>query len=236
MKTSKGGWVKLHRKIMNWEWYDEPKTTRLFIHLLLKASHNDFRWRGLALKKGQLPFGYAKTSKETGLSIQSIRTAINKLKITNEITIETSRQGSVITILKWESYQLVTHDSTADQRQNNNEITTTKNIINKEIKNNICSHYRVNEAALDQIYSVYPKKKGKAVGYQKLKKYITSEKKFQEVLEGARNYAKECKVKKIDQQYITLFSTWVNQQRWKDTYETVSSGMSEWLQEYGDDN
>ena len=35
------GFIKLHRKILKWEWYDEPNTMRLFIHLLLTASIED---------------------------------------------------------------------------------------------------------------------------------------------------------------------------------------------------
>ena len=35
------GWVKLHRKFLEWEWYDKSETVHLFLHCLLKANHKD---------------------------------------------------------------------------------------------------------------------------------------------------------------------------------------------------
>ena len=31
------GWIKLHRKITEWEWYSDANTFRVFMHLLLTA-------------------------------------------------------------------------------------------------------------------------------------------------------------------------------------------------------
>ena len=31
------GWIKIHRKITEWEWYDDVNTFRLFMHLILKS-------------------------------------------------------------------------------------------------------------------------------------------------------------------------------------------------------
>ena len=38
------GWIKLHRQFLEWEWYDEPNCTRVFLHCLLKANHKDKRY------------------------------------------------------------------------------------------------------------------------------------------------------------------------------------------------
>ena len=46
------GWISLHRKLKDWEWYTEPNTFRLFIHCLLSANHKDNSWRGIEVKKG----------------------------------------------------------------------------------------------------------------------------------------------------------------------------------------
>lgn len=35
------GWISLYRKILNWEWYSDANTFRLFIHLLLQANHEE---------------------------------------------------------------------------------------------------------------------------------------------------------------------------------------------------
>lgn len=122
------GWIKIHRKLLDWEWYDEPNVMRLFLHLLLKANHKDKSYRGTLIKKGMLLTGRDLLAKETGLSIQQIRTAINKLKSTNEITIKTNKQGSVIQIVKYEEYQIVTNIVTNKQPDSNQQLTTNKNV------------------------------------------------------------------------------------------------------------
>lgn len=132
------GWIKLHRSLLNWEWFTDPKVAHFFTYCLLKASHNNYRWRGKKLDVGQFPFGLNKASIETGLSVRSIRTCINKLKSTNELTIVTSTQGSVITVVNWNKFQNATSD-TANERQTSDKQTTTTNKVNNKnkVNNNI---------------------------------------------------------------------------------------------------
>ena len=40
------GWIKLYRKITEWEWYTVPSMAHLFIHLLFLANQKDKRWKG----------------------------------------------------------------------------------------------------------------------------------------------------------------------------------------------
>lgn len=122
------GWIKIHRQILEWEWYDEPNTLRLFLHLLLKANHKNKSYRGVEIKEGQVMTGYDKLAKELSLSTQKIRTAINKLKLTNEITSVSTSQGTIIQIVKYKEYQVVTSKLTDEQQTDNKRITTNKNV------------------------------------------------------------------------------------------------------------
>jgi hypothetical protein len=99
------GWIKLHRKMLEWEWYDDINVCRLWTHLLLKANHKDNRWKGVDVKAGQLITGRHSLSDETGLTEQQIRTALKKLKSTGEVTSKIHSKFSVITITSWPSYQ-----------------------------------------------------------------------------------------------------------------------------------
>ena len=92
------GWIKLHRQLVHWEWYTDVKTCHLFLHLLMKANHADGNHQGIAIKRGQLKTGTLKLSSQTGLSRQSIRTSLEKLKSTNEISIVATNKFSIITI------------------------------------------------------------------------------------------------------------------------------------------
>ena len=43
-----GGWIKLHRKLMQWEWYHKSEAVHLLVHLVLDANHEDKKWEGIA--------------------------------------------------------------------------------------------------------------------------------------------------------------------------------------------
>lgn len=99
------GWIKLHRKIQDWEWYRDGNTFRLFVHLLLNANHSPQRWEGIVIGRGQLITGRKALSVQTGLSERAARTALSRLKTTSEITIKTTNQYSIITINNYDAYQ-----------------------------------------------------------------------------------------------------------------------------------
>jgi len=99
------GWVKFYRDILDWEWYSDANTSRVFIHCLLKANHKPATWRGKDIKRGQFITSSEKLAGELGLTRQKVRTALNNLQSTNEITITTSPQHTVITVNNYENYQ-----------------------------------------------------------------------------------------------------------------------------------
>lgn len=121
------GWVKLHRQILDWEWYSDNNAFRVFMHLLLKANHKEKRYKGIELNVGSMVTSRDILSLETGLSVQQIRTALDKLKSTNEITIQSNSKGTIIQVVNYEKYQVATNESTNEQPTNNQQITTNKN-------------------------------------------------------------------------------------------------------------
>lgn len=135
-----GGWIKLHRQLLNWEWYKDPKVKAVFIHLLLIANHEDKRWQGHVIKRGQVVTSYGHIAEDTGLSTQNVRTAINKLKSTSEITSKSTNKFTLITIEKFDLYQMkeegITSESTDNltnnQQTTNNQLTTNKNDKNEK--------------------------------------------------------------------------------------------------------
>jgi len=146
------GWIKIHRKIMETSWYKRSTVVHLFIHLLIKANHqeNKFFWNGkeITIKRGEFITGLNKLSEETGISIQSIRTALTILKSTNTITIKSTNKFSIIQIVNYDQYQnedikstsKLTSKVTNNQQTTNKQLTTNKNDKNekneKNIKNN----------------------------------------------------------------------------------------------------
>lgn len=126
------GWIKIHRKVLDWEWYDDPNTFRLFMHLILKANHKDKNYRGQVVKTGSLLTGRELLAQETGLTVRQVRTCLERLKSTNEVTINSSRQGTIIQVVKYKDYQIATKETTTERPTNDQQTTTNKN--DKNIK------------------------------------------------------------------------------------------------------
>ncbi len=126
------GWIKIHRKILEWEWYDDANTFRLFMHLILKANHKPKKYRGKEVGIGCLLTGRDILSTETGLSVRQVRTSLERLKSTNEVTIKTTSQGTEIKIVNYHKYQLTTSETTNERPTNDQQTTTNKNVKNNK--------------------------------------------------------------------------------------------------------
>lgn len=99
------GFISLDRKIMEWEWYQDVNTKAVFIHCLLKANWKDGIFMGKVIHRGSFVTSRKTLAKELKLGEQTIRTCLEHLKSTNEITIEPTNKYSVITIVKYDDYQ-----------------------------------------------------------------------------------------------------------------------------------
>lgn len=131
------GFVKLHRSLLDWEWFSDKNTTRLFIYLLLKANWKDGNFQGKTIPTGSLVTSLAHLSRDTGLSTRSIRTSLEHLKSTHEVTIKTTKKYTLITIEKWAFFQGDTNKN--DKVNDKEQGTQTTTIEEYKNKNNIIS-------------------------------------------------------------------------------------------------
>ena len=133
------GYIKLFRSLLDWEWYSDINTRLVFIHLLLNANWEESGFKGIDIPKGGLVIGRKQLAESVGISEQSVRTALEHLKSTNEITIKSTNKFSVITIVNWEKYQCVREELTNESTNNltNNQPTTNQQLTTEEEYKNI---------------------------------------------------------------------------------------------------
>lgn len=166
----KQGWVKLHRQLIEWEWYSDINTSRLFIHCLLRANHKDTKWRGQDIKRGQFITSLDTLSNETGLTISQIRTSLKKLKSTDEIASLSQARSRVITVVKYDCYQEDSKIINSKSQPDRKLIATDKNDKNDKNKNKvILTPDGINSPAWDE-WIKFRKSKKKPVSQEAAKK------------------------------------------------------------------
>lgn len=99
------GFITLHRRILDWQWYEDANVMRVFLHLLLTANHKDKKWKETTIKRGQVATSYDSISMKLGLTARQVRTSVGKLKNSGECVTRRSGLFLLVTIVKYDDYQ-----------------------------------------------------------------------------------------------------------------------------------
>lgn len=99
------GFIVLHRSLLDWEWYTDVNTSRLFIHLLLTVNHMPKQWKGVTVERGQRVASYSKLAAETGMTVKQIRTALEHLKRTGEVAHKANSKFGLFAVKNYDKYQ-----------------------------------------------------------------------------------------------------------------------------------
>ena len=137
------GWIKLHRILLDkpiWQ-KSTPEQKVILITLLMMANHkeSEWEWQGekFSVRPGQMVTSLESIRRECGkgITIQNIRTALNRFKKYGFLTNESTKTGRLITIVNWEIYQggddetnkEDSKDLTKSQQRPNKDLTPNKN-------------------------------------------------------------------------------------------------------------
>lgn len=99
------GWVKDHRKILNWGWFTDVPTAHFWEYCRVRANYEDGEFMGKKIPRGSFATSVANMKLECGLTEKQIRLAISKLEKTGEITTERTNKFTVINVAKYADYQ-----------------------------------------------------------------------------------------------------------------------------------
>lgn len=160
--------VKLYKKMLKWEWYDDTNTKILFIHILLRANWESGSWHGIKYGAGEFITSLQTLADETHLSVMQVRTALNHLISTGEITSRQQGKARIITVNGWSLYQGNNKENnkkaTRFQQDDNKVVTTDKEYKEikeskelKEVKNiyGEYQHVRLTKKEIDRLFNDY---------------------------------------------------------------------------------
>ena len=74
------GWIKLHRSLLEWEWWDDHNASRLLIFLLVSANYEEKKWKGITIKPGSLVTSFDKLANALGMTKKQVRSSMQKLE------------------------------------------------------------------------------------------------------------------------------------------------------------
>ena len=136
------GWIKLHRKFTTWEWFMDVNTCHLFMYCVLRANHEDKKWRGQSIKRGEFVTSLPTLVKDTGLTRMQVRTSLNKLKLTGELAGKIHNKYRIISITNYNFYQSDSSQTSSQvavkQQADSSQVAPDKNYKNyKNEKENI---------------------------------------------------------------------------------------------------
>jgi hypothetical protein len=121
------------------------------------------------------------------------------------------------------------HTESRMENENRNRNKDDNNIKNKKFNINII------EKEFEEIWLLYPNKKGKSSALTHYKKARKNGVEFEIIKQKVMDYALECDLKKREKDYIAHGSTWFSQSRWADDYDLTipreeenGNGFDDW--------
>ena len=126
-------WIKLYRKLLQSPIFENEKALKIWVWCLLKASYKDREQlvglQIVKLKSGQFVFGRKKASEELKMTESIIYKYIKLLEDLQMISIESNNKFSIVTVEKWEDYQI-------EDLKSNSKVTTSFSKSNSKIRKN----------------------------------------------------------------------------------------------------
>jgi DNA-binding transcriptional regulator YhcF (GntR family) len=161
------GFIKLSRRLLEWEWIDDPSVLVVWIHCLLAANWKDYRYHGEVIPRGSFLTSSRSFAERCNLSERTVRRCFEKLEKSGEIERQVTHRGTLVKVRNYAAFQdsengerrtavrtpVLTPVLTADQQE--------KNIRSKEVKKNTKKKFfsRNRSEALPEYYNAEPIRK-----------------------------------------------------------------------------
>lgn len=215
-----GGYVRVFRSMLDWQWYGNDACVRVMLHLLLTVNWEEKVWNGVTIKPGSTLTSMENLSTQLGLSRSTIRRTLQRLTTSGELSLQTNNHWTIITLANWGEYQEVrpTTEPTTEptksrpvSRPVNQPVATTKE--EKHLRRE--EEIQVWPADFVEFWSAYPNKKAKGHALKAWEKLTASERTL--CLPAIQAQVKAHHFRGRDGQDFTPHpATWLNARRWED--------------------
>ena len=176
-----GNFIKIDRKILKWEWWSDINTFRLFFYMIVSAYWKDGNYKGVEIKRGSFPSSISELSRETNLSVMEIRTALNHLKSTGEVTTNqqatnkqdntnltsnlTSKKTNKFTVFTLVNYDLYQSDNKQDNTNLTSNLTENQQSTNTQLNRQLTRYILKEDKNDKNVKNEKKERKGQAVYY-----------------------------------------------------------------------
>lgn len=120
------GWVKLYRKSLDSSVFSNPNLWQVWTYCLMRANHREtkivFNGEEIILLPGSFITGRFQGAKDCFMKESTFRDQLSKLEKMKNLDIKSDNKKSLITVVKWASYQ--GEDFQPDSTSDNNPTTT----------------------------------------------------------------------------------------------------------------
>ena len=133
-RTNDGkGFALLHRKIMDVPFYKDAEAAHLWVHLLLRANHEQTLVStdvgDVICERGEFITGRNTLAMETGLTADRVKSLLRKFQNLRMLTTTSTTRLTVLTVVKYDEYQ--SNFCPADVQP----VSTDNNILNNLLPN-----------------------------------------------------------------------------------------------------
>ena len=230
--------------------YKDAHLLHLFIHCLLKANHKAnkflFNDKEMIIERGQFITGRLQLAEDLNVNSSLVYRKLKILENLKIVNIKSNNKFSLVTVLKYNTYQdlITTNEQQIEQPANNQRTTNEQqantnkkdkndnkekkikiidsaNIPLVNLKNNIQNNTEyTTEELFEYIWQEYPKRDGKKSSLRNFNATIKNENDFLDLCKSVNNYLHTDTVRKG---YIKNGSTFFN--NWKDFIEPSTNGF-----------
>lgn len=234
------GWIKLHRKVCNSFVWTNSDQLKLWLLILMKASHDDHRFlfngKQVDVSSGQLVTGRDAlafefndgVSRDHRVVARTLWRWVKQFEKEQMLSIKSTAQYSVITVINYGLYQESDHQVSIDCPSTVHQVSTYKNVKNEENINTRANSTL--ESDFEKLWKLYPKKIGKKPALAAYKRSMTRKKNpatNRQIQDGIVAYRQLINSKGTEKQFIKDGSTFFNQESWNDYLEVIKEEQEE---------